>query len=103
MRQDLESHVLERDRRAMEEFEEVSAVRIMQRDDLLHIEIVPVSTLNASLQLFFRKIGEQQLHHFIGDTAIIHPCQLRKGFIKCRNLCRDKQTAVLGQAHQNRF
>ena len=72
MRQDRKRHILERDRLSVEQFNEISAIRLFDRRDRRVIEFFIVGAVDAVFQLFLRKIRQKQLHHLIGDLPVAH-------------------------------
>ena len=103
VRQDLQRHILESDRRPVEKFEQISVIRFADRYDLLIIKIMAVGIFNAVLQLFLCEIGEHELHNFIGNAAVIHPGQIREAFVKRRKFGRDKKASVCRKPHKDCF
>ena len=103
MRQNAQRHVLESDRRAVEQLEVVSAVRLDKRSDLLGVKLRVVCRVDAGGQLFRRVIRKEQGEHGERRLPICHRRDLPHRTIQLRQFFRNIQSPVRRKSLKDRL
>ena len=103
VRQNGKSHILERNRRAMEQFQKINSFHFCQGSNCFCVELFIICSGDTVFQFFLCKVCKETAHNFIRHFLIAH---LRQSFhrnIQGWNPVRHKQPSVLCQAFQDRL
>ena len=101
MRQDRQRHILEGDRRSMEQFQIPYAIRLFQAGDLRYIELAVVCSVDTTLQFFLGIVGKKQAHDLQRCLLIGLGCKCIPVAGTSRQFLGNKQSTVRCQSLQD--
>ena len=100
MRKDRKGHILKGNGLSMEQLQEINAVYLRQRRDLLRVKFPIIRLRDTVLKLLLRIIRKERLHYLIGRFLVAHFGKLLHGNRKLRDPLRHIKAAVLRQSFQ---
>ena len=90
IRKNGQRHIFECDGLSVEQFQIISTAGFHKRGNFFCVKFFIIRMVNAVLQFFFCKVGQELLHDRVSCLLIRHLCQRFDGYIQSRNHLRNK-------------